>query len=157
MRTGIVLSTLVLAARGSGGVQTSTDVKLENATAHQTSLGGNRYELTFAVTNGATRAIDRVQDVRLSTGGAPLQNANAVTCDRAPWTLPPGGSSGVVSVDVSFGSNPTLGIECDGVASEMATMLVSPPTAPADSFEIRIEGLLTDAEPFIATATAPIR
>ena len=156
MRTTILLATALVAACGSGGVATSTDVKVQNATAHQTSLGGNRYELTFSVTNGASRAIDRIEDVRLSTGGAPLQNASAVACDRAPWTLPPGGSSGVVSLDVAFGAQPSLAIECDGGPS-VATELVAPPTAPSTTFELRIEGLLTDAEPFVATATAPIQ
>jgi hypothetical protein len=146
-----------LAGCGSGGVATSTDVKLQNATAHQTSLASGDYELTFAVVNGASRAIDRIQDVRLSTGGQPLQNANAVSCQGAPWTLAPGGSSGVVALDVVFGAHPQLSIECESTAVDAATALVSPPTAPAATFEVRIEGLLTDAEPFVATATAPIQ
>jgi hypothetical protein len=153
MRTMIIIA-LALAGCGSGPV-TSTDVKLMNATARATSLANNAYEVTFAVVNGATRAIDRVEDVRLSTSGVPLQNASAVGCSASPWTLAPGGSSGVVTLDVTFGSQPTLAIECQGLA-EVRTSLVSPPSAPAATFEIRVEGLLTDAEPFIATATAPI-
>lgn len=158
MRTMILLLAAALVAGcGSGGAATSTDVKLQNATARSTSLSNGVYEVTFDVVNGATRAIDRLQDVRLSTGGAPLQNANAVACAGSPWTLPPGGSSGVVTLEVSFGSQPTLSIECDASGLRMAsTTLVSPPSAPAQSFEVRIEGLLTDAEPFVATATAPI-
>jgi hypothetical protein len=155
MRSILVISMMALAGCGSGGVATSTDVKLQNATAHQTSLGGNVYELTFAVVNGAPRAIDRLQDVRVSTGGAPLQNANAVGCAGSPWTLAPSASSGVISVDVAFGAQPRLSVEGES-SGDAETALVSPPTAPADSFEIQIDGLLTDAQPFVATATAPI-
>jgi hypothetical protein len=151
----LLICTIALAAGCGSGPATSTDVKLMNATARATSLASNNYEVTFAVVNGATRAIDRVEDVRLSTGGAPLQNANAVGCASSPWTLSPGGSSGVVTLDVNFGGQPTLAIECQELAS-VKTTLVSPPSAPSTSFEIRVEGLLTDAEPFIATATAPI-
>ncbi|HWE30946.1 MAG TPA: hypothetical protein VHB97_23225 [Polyangia bacterium] len=157
MKRMILVLLAALAGCGSGGVSTSTDVKLQNATAHQTSLGGNVYELTFAVVNGAARAIDRIDDVRLSTGGQPLQNATAVSCQGSPWTLAPGGSSGVVTLDVSFGAQPRLSVQCDDTAVDAATALVSPPSAPAASFDIRVEGLLTDAQPFIATATAPIQ
>jgi hypothetical protein len=155
MRAMLICAIALAAGCGNGGPATSTDVKLMNATARATSLSSNAYEVTFAVVNGATRAIDRVEDVRLSTGGAPLQNANAVGCAGWPWTLSPGGSSGVVTLDITLGSQPTLAIECQDAAS-VKTSLVSPPSAPAATFEIRIEGLLTDAEPFVATATAPI-
>ena len=155
MRAILICAIAIAAGCGNGGPATSTDVKLMNATARATSLASNAYEVTFAVVNGATRAIDRVEDVRLSTGGAPLQNANAVACADWPWTLSPGGTSGVVTLDVTFGGQPTLSIECqDNI--EAKTTLLSPPSAPSQSFEIRVEGLLTDAEPFIATATAPI-
>jgi hypothetical protein len=157
MRTMILLAAALVAGCGSGGTATSTDVKLQNATARSTSLSNGAYEVTFDVVNGATRAIDRLQDVRLSTGGAPLQNANAVGCSGSPWTLPPGGSSGVITLEVSFGAQAALSVECDASGLHMtSTALVSPPSAPAQSFELRVEGLLTDAEPFVATAMAPI-
>lgn len=156
MKRMILVLVTALAGCGSGGVATSMDVKLQNATAHQTSLGGNVYELTFAMVNGASRAIDRIEDVRLSTGGQPLQNASAVSCHNAPWTLAPGGSSGVITVDVSFGGQARLTIECEDNAVETGTSLVSPPSAPAGAFDVRVEGLLTDAQPFVATTTAPI-
>lgn len=149
----MMILALALAGCGSNGVATSTDVKLQNATAHPTMAG--TYELTFSVVNGASRAIDRVEDVAISTGGAPLQNANAVGCAGFPWTLPPGGASGVVTIDVTFGATPRLSVECD--SSELhGTTLLSPPSAPAQTFEVRVQGLFTDAEPFVATATAPI-
>lgn len=144
---------LTLIGCGSGGVATSTDVRLQNATAHPTSAGN--YELTFSVVNGASRAIDRIEDVALSTGGAPLQNANAIGCATFPWTLSPGGSSGVVTIGVTFGGQPRLSVECESNGSSTTTLL-SPPSAPASTFELRIEGLFTDAQPFVATATAPI-
>ena len=155
MRTMILLAASLIAGCGSGGVSTSTDVKLENATAHATSAG--TWELTFSAINGATHAIDRIEDVRVSTGGAPLQNANAVACQSTPWTLPPAGSSGVITVDVTFGTQPAIGVECDDSGLRRSTTsLVAPPSAPADTFELRVQGLFTDAQPFIATATAPI-
>jgi hypothetical protein len=155
MRAILICAIALAAGCSNGGPVTSTDVKLMNATARATSLANNNYEVTFSVVNGATRAIDRVEDVRLSTGGAPLQNANAVACADWPWTLSPGGTSGVVTLNVSFGAQPSLAVECQQNL-DATTSLVSPPSAPATSFEIRVEGLLTDAEPFIATATAPI-
>jgi hypothetical protein len=155
MRTIVICAIALCAGCGNGGTPTSTDVKLMNATARATSLASNAYEVTFAVVNGATRAIDRVEDVRLSTSGVPLQNANAVGCNQWPWTLSPGGTSGVITLEVTFGMQPALAIECQDNTS-VRTSLVSPPSAPAGTFEIRVEGLLTDAEPFIATATAPI-
>jgi hypothetical protein len=169
---GIFVIAITALAGCSGGVATSTDVKLKNATAHRlssascpTASGGSAacavYELTFAVSNEATRAIDRVEDVELSTGGQPLQNQTAVGCGTSPWTLPPGGASGVLSVDVTFGPQPMLAIECSsGLVTSggavAASSLVTPPSAPGQSFELRIEGLLTDAQPFVATADAPI-
>jgi hypothetical protein len=35
--------------------------------------------------------------------------------------------------------------------------LLQSPGAPGDSFDLRVEGLLSDAQPFEATANAPIR
>jgi len=155
MRFMILLAAALVAGCGSGGVSTSTDVKLQNATAHATTAG--TWELTFSASNGAMHAIDRIEDVRVSTGGAPLQNANAVACQTTPWTLPPGGSSGVITIDVTFGSQPAIGVECDDSGLRRSTTaLVSPPSAPADTFELRVQGLFTDAQPFVATATAPI-
>ena len=142
-----------IALVGCGASGPSTDVKLQNATAHPTATSS--YELTFSVHNDATRAIDRIEDVALSTGGAPLQNANAVSCGSYPWTLAPGGSSGVITIDVTFGGTPRLSVECESNGSS-TTALLSPPSAPASTFELRVQGLFTDAEPFVATATAPI-
>ncbi len=155
MRTIILLATALAAGCGSGGVSTSTDVKLQNATAH--ALGTGTWQLTFSVVNGAHESIERIEDVRVSTGGAPLQNARAVACTTSPWTLGPGAASGVINVDVTFGAKPELAIDCDGGAElQSSTDLVSPPSAPADTFELRVQGLFTDAQPFVATATAPM-
>ena len=151
----IVLAMAIVAGCGSGGVATSNDVTLENATAHATAAG--TWELTFSVDNHGRQSIERVEDVRVSTGGAPLQNAAAVYCASSPWTLTPSGFSGVVDVDISFGGNPTLAVDCDNDADGKATTaLVSPPSGPADTFELRVQGLFSDAQPFVATATAPI-
>ncbi len=165
---------LITALAGcSSGVTTSSDVKLENATAHlmssgtcPTSSGGAlapcaTYQLTLSLRNEASRAIDRVEDVKLSTGGAPLQNQSAVGCAASPWTLPPGGESGVVTLLVTLGPQASLSIDCGddvGIADgeEASTFLVAPPSAASSSFDLRIEGLLTDAQPFAATAHAPI-
>jgi hypothetical protein len=169
---GILVLSITALVGCSGGVATSSDVKLKNATAHMlshatcpTAGGGNAacavYQLTFAVVNEATRAIDRVDDVQLSTGGQPLQNQTAIGCSTSPWTLPPGGASGVLTLDVTFGPQPMLAIECStGLITTGGAVassgLVSPPSAPSDSFELRVEGLLTDAQPFVATAQAPL-
>ena len=156
-----------LAGCGSG-VAVSSDVHVQNATAHLVQSGTcpttggalapcASYQLTFALQNGAPKAIERVEDVTLSTGGAALQNASAVGCATSPWTLAPGGGSGVLELDVSFGPAASLSIACYGGESLAgATMLLSAPTAAGDSFDLRIEGLLSDAQPFAATAHAPI-
>lgn len=155
MKAMTMVALAALAGCGSGGVATSTDVKLQNATAH--ALSASTWELTFSVINGAHQSIERVEDVRVSTGGAPLQNASAVECAASPWTLAPGAASGVVNVDVSFGANPALAVDCFGLLDNRAsTALVAPPSAPADTFELRVQGLFTDAQPFVATATAPM-
>ncbi|HXU74246.1 MAG TPA: hypothetical protein VN947_33355 [Polyangia bacterium] len=167
MRGVWVIAIAALAGCGNG-VSVSSDVKLENATAHLMTSGTcptaggalapcASYQLTFALQNDAQKAIDRVEDVQLSTGGAPLQNGSAIGCAGSPWTLPPGGASGVVDVVVSFGPEASLSVECndDSVARATAA-LVSAPSAPGDSFDVKIEGLLSDAQPFMATAHAPI-
>ena len=172
MRGILVLSITALVGCGGGGVATSMAVKLENATAHATfhgdcnDAGGAEactvYELTFSVVNGARQAIDRVQDVQLVTGGQPLQNMTAVGCASAPWTLASGASSGVVAVDVTFSAHPSLAVQCsestlDGHFTVSSTLLGSVPSTPADSFDLRVVGLLSDAQPFAAEAHAPIR
>ena len=167
MRTLLVLGIAALAGCGNG-VSVSSDVKLENATAHLTTSGTcptaggalapcASYQLTFALENNAAKAIDRVDDVQLSTGGAPLQNGAAVACSTAPWTLPPGGVSGVIDVVVNFGPEASLSVDCNDYSAARATaLLVSAPSAPGDSFDVKLEGLLSDAQPFMATAHAPI-
>ena len=155
MRMTIWLATALVAGCGSGGVATSNDVTLQNATAHATAAGA--WELTFSVDNHGHETVERIEDVRVSTGGAPLQNAAAVYCASSPWTLTPDSFSGVVDVDVSFGANAMLAVDCAGAADgQVTTSLVSPPTGPADTFELRVQGLFSDAQPFVATATAPI-
>lgn len=156
MKAMMMMALAALAGCGSGGVSTSTDVKLQNATAHATTAGS--WQLTFSVINGAHESIERIEDVRVSTGGAPLQNASAVACASSPWTLGPGAASSVINIDVTFGAKPTLAVDCfDGaIGSQATTSLVSPPSAPADTFELRVQGLFTDAQPFVATATAPM-
>lgn len=167
MRGIWVLGIAALAGCGSG-VSVSDDVKLENATAHLMTSGTcpttggalapcASYQLTFALANKAVKAIDRVDDVQLSTGGAPLQNGAAIVCASSPWTLPPGGASGVVDVVVNFGPEASVSVDCNDYAAARATaLLVSAPSAPGDSFDVKIEGLLSDAQPFMATAHAPI-
>jgi hypothetical protein len=170
MRAIFVIGFVALAGCGSG-VNVSDAVKLQNATAHLVSSGTcpsaggalapcATYQLTFAMQNGAPKAIDRVDDVTLATGGATLQNANAVGCATSPWTLPSGGASGVLEVQLSFGPAASLSIQCYGSQSiaggAASASLLSAPTAATDSFDLRIEGLLSDAQPFVATAHAPI-
>jgi hypothetical protein len=162
---------LITALGGCGsGVSVSDDVKLENATAHLMSQGTcpttggalapcTAYELTFSVANnGATKWIDRVEDVKVSTGGQELQAASAVGCGGEPWTITAGAASGVLSIFVSFGPQASLSIPCDvSTAADVdATTILSAPSAAGDSFDVKIEGLLSDAQPFMATAHAPI-
>ncbi len=156
MRTTCMMIALALAGCGSGGVMTSTDVKLVNPSARATSVSNGAYEVTFAVVNGAMRSIDRIEDVLLSTGGSPLQNDHAIGCSASPWTLPSGGASGVITLDVTFHAPATLSVQCDDGTGFTSTALVSPPSAPADSFDVRVEGLLTDAQPFVATGHAAL-
>lgn len=175
MRGILVLSITALVGCGSGGVSTSTAVQLDNATAHATlhgtctppGMAGSSepctvYEITFSVANGARQAIDRVGDVQLSTGGQPLMNMQAIGCNSTPWTLGSGAMSGVITVDVTFSAHPWLQVQCDGgyaygEPDRSGSLLLQSPGAPGDSFDLRVEGLLSDAQPFVATANAPIR
>ncbi len=168
MRTILIAVAVATGACGSG-VPTSSDVKLQNATAHVKSRficmnptgSCNTYELNFVVVNGANRAVDRVDNVLVSTGGAPLSTATAVTCNGPPWTLAPGGQSGVVNLDVTLGVQAYLRIDCEpppgaSNAATPETTLVGAPYAPSSSFDLRIQGLLSDAQPFEATAHATL-
>jgi hypothetical protein len=168
--TYVLLITAALGAGCGSGVSVSSAVKLENATAHLMSQGTcpttggalapcTAYELTFAVSNGAKKAIDRLEDIALWTGGEELQNATAVSCGTEPWTQPAGDESSVVSVYVTFGPNASLTIPCDTSSVTVdsgGTALLSAPSAAGDSFDVKVEGLLIDAQPFMATAHAPI-
>lgn len=168
MRGIFVLSITALVGCGSGGgVMTSSAVELQNATAHLTSQypcaapsGASGqcldYQITLSVANGARQGIDRVQDVQLAMGDQPLKNANAVQCDGPPWTLGSGAMSSVITLNVTLGASPKLNVECDN-GDGVSTALTQAPSTPADAFDVRVLGLLSDAQPFEADTTAMIR
>jgi hypothetical protein len=140
---------------GGGGSNPLGPIAIKNASAR--ALAANNTSITFVLENAASARLDieRVDLIRLRWDTGMLNFAFG--CERSPWVshteVTPVLTLGLSS---SSGLGTQLVVDCnDGGSTHQLGAPVTTP-APGAMIQIEVGGIMTDATPFTAVASASV-
>lgn len=135
--------------RDAGPPAPTGPVRIKNFSVAETGTG---ITMTFAIENGALEAIDRVQEVNVTAGkGKPV--TFPISCQSRDWLLPPDTSSGVIELELGGSADyPYLRYDPSCGSSYSSSGLFG----TGSSVTVELKGLLEDATPWKAQATAQL-
>ncbi len=159
MRAILALLTLITIGCGSGATMTppmqSGPITMQNPSVRKVAEGS--YNVTFVLTNNAYQSstIVRADLVRLMWGGQ-IVSAD-IGCTGAPFVSTEQ-TTPVITVNLKLASGMAIvNADCGNSGTDYTTE-GTPASAPksGDEIVVAIDGILNDAAPFTAAASAPV-
>jgi hypothetical protein len=149
-----------------GSTTATAPIELQNAGALVTAqfqcgaptINCANYDITFVLQ--ANESLARLEHVTLTISGQKYTTP-ASLCDSAPWDAIAPQAIGPLDFTVMTGYNnsfsPHLYYACNGTSGNVALDGAQAPAQTSGAIGVEVAGILADASPFVANASAPVR